>query len=47
MEVYANFPNYDKKTFDQKYEALIEYCKLDTYAMVEILDGLRKLSENA
>jgi hypothetical protein len=47
MEVYANFPNYDKKTFDQKYKALIEYCKLDTYAMVEILDGLRKLSENA
>ena len=45
MEVYANFPNYDKKTFEQKYEALIEYCKLDTYAMVEILDGLRKLSE--
>ena len=45
MEVYANFPNYDKKTFEQKYEALIDYCKLDTYAMVEILDGLRKLSE--
>lgn len=45
MEVYANFPNYDKKTFQQKYEALIEYCKLDTFAMVEILDGLRKLSE--
>ncbi len=36
MEVYAHFPNYDQETFDQKYHALIEYCKLDTYAMVEI-----------
>jgi len=47
MEVYANFPNYDKKTFEEKYKALIEYCKLDTYAMVEILEGLRKLIETA
>lgn len=47
MEVYANFPNYDQKTFEKKYQALINYCQLDTYAMVEILEGLRKLSEIA
>ncbi len=45
MEVYANFPHYDPKTFKEKYQALIEYCKLDTYAMVEILEGLRKLTQ--
>jgi hypothetical protein len=43
--VYAHFPNYDQETFDQKYHALIEYCKLDTYAMVEILKGLREISQ--
>ncbi len=45
MEVYANFPHYDPQTFKEKYQALIEYCKLDTYAMVEILEGLRKLTQ--
>ena len=30
---------------EQKQEALIEYCKQDTWAMVEILNGLRKIVE--
>ncbi len=45
MEVYAHFPDYDNDTFNQKYQALIEYCKLDTYAMVEILRRLREISQ--
>jgi len=33
----------DKKTFEKTYQSLYEYCKQDTWAMVEILDALRKL----
>ncbi len=40
---YASFPKLNKALFDKKYTALLEYCKQDTWAMVEILDSLRKL----
>jgi len=40
---YASFNKLTKEQFNQKYQALIEYCKQDTYAMVEILRGLRKI----
>ena len=43
LVAYANFPNMDQKTFKQKYQELYEYCKQDTWAMVEILNALRKL----
>jgi hypothetical protein len=43
METFKKYPTYDQETFKKKYEALIKYCQLDTFAMVEILDGARKL----
>jgi hypothetical protein len=42
METFKLFPTYDQKTFEHKYQELIKYCRLDTYAMFEILDGIRK-----
>ena len=42
LVAYANFPYMDEKTFKQKYQELLEYCKQDTWAMVEILEALRK-----
>ena len=48
---YSNYPNMSKSEFDIKYKALVEYCKQDTWAMVVILNELRKsvkeLSKNA
>ena len=41
--VYGNFPRMDKKTFEFKKQALIEYCKQDTWAMVELLKSLRQI----
>ena len=41
--VYANYPYMQKEEFDLKYQALIEYCRQDTWAMVVILEALRKL----
>lgn len=40
---YANYNNMSKEEFNLKYQALITYCKQDTWAMVAILDELRKL----
>ena len=40
---YARFPIMDEKTFQTKYQELYEYCKQDTWAMVEILNQLRQL----
>ena len=40
---YANYPNMDKEEFEFKYKALITYCKQDTWAMVDILNNLRKM----
>jgi hypothetical protein len=41
---YASFPNIDEKTYDKKYRALIDYCKQDTWAMVEVLGKLREMT---
>ncbi len=43
LVTYASFPKMDKLEYDYKYQKLLEYCKQDTWAMVEILWGLRKL----
>lgn len=40
---YASFPKMTNDEFKQKYASLIEYCKQDTWAMVIILDKLRKI----
>lgn len=40
---YANYKNMTEEEKEAKREALKEYCKQDTWAMVEILNGLRKL----
>jgi hypothetical protein len=40
---YANYEKMSKEEFELNYQALITYCKQDTWAMVEILNGLRKL----
>ena len=40
---YANYNKMSKEEYNLKYQALITYCKQDTWAMVVILDELRKL----
>ena len=40
---YANYNNMTKEEYKLYYEALKTYCKQDTWAMVVILDALRKL----
>lgn len=40
---YANYKNMTTEEKEQKQAALIEYCKQDTWAMVEVLNGLRKI----
>ena len=41
--VYANYPYMSKEEFELKFQALIEYCRQDTWAMVVILEALRNL----
>lgn len=43
LVAYAKFPLMDKLTFNKTYQDLLEYCKQDTWAMVEILEALRKI----
>lgn len=43
LVTYAKFPSLEKREYDYLYESLIKYCQQDTWAMVEILKGLRKL----
>jgi hypothetical protein len=43
LVAYAKFPMMEKETFQKTYQDLLEYCKQDTWAMVEILDSLRKI----
>jgi len=43
LVAYARFPMMDPSTFESTYLSLKEYCKQDTWAMVEILDALRKI----
>jgi hypothetical protein len=40
---YASFNKLEKNEYNIRYRALLEYCKQDTWAMVEILDGLRNM----
>ncbi|HHT39155.1 MAG: DUF2779 domain-containing protein [Acholeplasmataceae bacterium] len=40
--MYARFPNLNPEEYREGYANLIEYCKQDTWAMVEILRGIRK-----
>lgn len=39
---YANFPNMDKEQLERTRENLRLYCQQDTWAMVEILNSVRK-----
>lgn len=41
--IYANYNKMSKEEFKIKYNSLIDYCKQDTWAMVEILNALRNL----
>jgi nucleoid-associated protein YejK len=40
---YAGYKDFNEKELIEKQQALVEYCKQDTWAMVEILDELRKI----
>ncbi len=40
---YLKYPLYSPSEFEIRYNALVTYCKQDTWAMVEILNALRKL----
>ena len=42
LVTYASFPKMNEKEFHHKYQKLLEYCKQDTWAMVEVLWGLLK-----
>lgn len=43
LVTYAMFPSMDKEEFEFKYNALLKYCKQDTWAMVVILNKIREL----
>ncbi|HHU24797.1 MAG: DUF2779 domain-containing protein [Bacilli bacterium] len=43
MLVYSQLPYLTEKEYQEKYLALREYCKQDTWAMVEILWGLWRM----
>ena len=45
LVTYAMFSNMTKEELDFKYHSLLEYCKQDTWAMVVILDKIRKMVE--
>ena len=42
LVTYAKLPKMDKIEYDHKYNKLVEYCRQDTWAMVEILWGLKE-----
>lgn len=42
---YANYHKMSKEEYELMYQALITYCQQDTWAMVVILDALRKLCQ--
>ena len=42
LVTYAKFPGMTKQEYDYKYQKLVEYCQQDTWAMVEILWGLKE-----
>ncbi len=45
MVTYARFPSLNEEEYKQKYDELVEYCKQDTWAMVEILWSLIDMSK--
>ena len=46
MEAFANLSNITDEELKQRYrDSLLEYCKLDTLAMVKILEKLRESFE--
>ena len=43
MEAFANLSKIDDEVLKQRYrDSLLEYCKLDTLAMVKILEKLKE-----
>jgi hypothetical protein len=42
MQTYANLVTMDEKTREEYKKALLEYCKLDTLAMVKVLEKLKE-----
>ena len=42
MQTYANLVNMDEDTKQEYKKALLEYCKLDTLAMVKVLEKLKE-----
>ncbi len=42
MSAFSLLPELNEKEREEMREALLEYCKLDTLAMVWVLDGLRE-----
>ena len=43
---YSKFEKMTEDEYEKEYNNLIEYCKQDTWAMVEILHALQELSKN-
>lgn len=41
--VYGSFPKMNRVEFEKQKQALIDYCKQDTWAMVELLKSLHKI----
>lgn len=46
LVTYSKFDKMEKQEYINAYNSLVEYCKQDTWAMVEILRGLHSLSKN-
>jgi len=46
LVTYSKFDKLSKEEFNLAYNSLVEYCKQDTWAMVEILHGLIEMSKN-
>jgi len=43
LVTYSKFDKMSKEQFERAYNSLVEYCKQDTWAMYEVLKGLKKL----
>jgi hypothetical protein len=43
---YASYADYEEEDLINKQNALVEYCKQDTWAMFEVLRGLREFVDN-
>ena len=45
MNSFANMGKLSKKEQEELRKSLLEYCKLDTYAMVKIYDKLKEVTK--